>query len=236
MRDERDVHDEMSADGDPLIGSVARELRRPVRMDPAIDARVMAAILGGAGAADPEPTPAAAPTRVSAHPVRRGVGLRPWRWLVEPKTVRISPLFGLAMAAGFAAMMVLGARRGGDEPTGLTPVGAPQAGIVRQVGDARPTPGTTQQMYVHFVFVAPAARSVAVVGDFNDWNVNETPLQPVQKQQGVWSVSVPLPPGRYTYTFVVDGETWVADPSAPPALEDDFGTPKSVVTVGGSHT
>ena len=226
MRDERDVHDEMSADGDPLIGSVARELRRPVRMDPAIDARVMAAILGGAGAADPEPTtPAPAPARVSAHPVRRG----PWRWLVEPKTVRISPLFGLAMAAGFASLMVLGSARRGDD--GAPAPVPPATGLVTPAANTR---GAGQ--HTHFVFVAPNAKSVALVGDFNDWNVNETPLQPVQKQQGVWSVSVPLPPGRYTYTFVVDGETWVADPSAPPALEDDFGTPKSVVTVGGSHT
>jgi 1,4-alpha-glucan branching enzyme len=89
---------------------------------------------------------------------------------------------------------------------------------------------------VHFVFVAPDAKSVSVVGDFNDWKLDATPLTAARDRRGVWTVAVPLPPGRYTYTFVVDGETWVADPSAPPALEDDFGTPKSVVTVGGSHT
>jgi len=221
VRDERDLRDEIDGEGDPLIGSVVRELRRPVRMDPALDARVMAAILGDAKG------PAAEPARVAAHTVRRG----PWRWLLEPKTVRISPLLGLAMAAGLAAIMVLGARRGGSDAT-PTEFGAPGTGIVSQVAN----PGTTLQSYVHFVFVAPSARRVSVVGDFNDWKVNETPLRPVQNQHGVWSVSVPLPPGRYTYTFVVDGNTWVADPSAPPALEDDFGTPKSVVTVGGSHT
>jgi hypothetical protein len=41
---------------------------------------------------------------------------------------------------------------------------------------------------------------------------------------------VPLRPGRYRYTFIVDG-TWHRDPAAPRALEDDFGTPTSVITV-----
>lgn len=231
MRDERDLRDETGDGGDdPLIGSIARELRRPVRLDPSLDARVMAEILGSASRAEPAAEPATEPARVLAHPVRRG----PWRWLVEPKTVRISPLFGLAMAAGFAAIMVLGTRRGGDDVVQY-PFGPPPSSDARPIGNPQPGTGSTQQ-YTHFVFVAPTAKSVALVGDFNDWKVNETPLQPVQNKQGVWSVSVPLPPGRYTYTFVVDGNTWVADPSAPPALEDDFGTPKSVVTVGGSHT
>ena len=227
MRDERDMRDEIDAQDDPLIGSVVRELRAPVRLDPALDARVMAEILGGA-ARDAAPVPAA-PVRVSAHPVRRG----PWRWLLEPKTVRISPLFGLAMAAGVAAVMVFGTMRDGGT-TGRRDV-APAA-VVLTGNDSQLASRTSQQPYVHFVFVAPNAKSVSVVGDFNDWKINETPLRPVQNQQGVWSVSVPLSPGRYTYTFVVDGETWVADPSAPPALEDDFGTPKSVVTVGGTQT
>ena len=41
-----------------------------------------------------------------------------------------------------------------------------------------------------------------------------------------------LPPGRYAYAFLVDGQRWIADPAAPPAVGDDFGRPSSVVTVG----
>jgi hypothetical protein len=44
-------------------------------------------------------------------------------------------------------------------------------------------------------------------------------------------VVIPLRPGRYRYTFVVDGTRWSRDPAAPRALEDDFGTPTSVITV-----
>jgi len=32
----------------------------------------------------------------------------------------------------------------------------------------------------------------------------------------------------------VDGSRWLADPAAPAARDDEFGTPSSVVTVGGS--
>ncbi|HYF38361.1 MAG TPA: isoamylase early set domain-containing protein, partial [Gemmatimonadales bacterium] len=82
---------------------------------------------------------------------------------------------------------------------------------------------------VEFVLRASADSTVALVGDFNDWDPRATQLRPAS--DSVWSVVVPLRPGRYRYTFVVDGSEWRRDPSAPRALEDDFGTPTSVITV-----
>lgn len=79
-----------------------------------------------------------------------------------------------------------------------------------------------------FVLVAPAARSVSLVGDFNDWAVGATPLV---RQGDVWTVEVPLGDGRHAYSFVVDGE-WVADATAPRAADADFGRPSSIVLVG----
>jgi hypothetical protein len=81
---------------------------------------------------------------------------------------------------------------------------------------------------VEFVLRTTADSGVAVVGDFNDWDPRATPLHP--GAGGVWTVTVPLHPGRYRYTFIVDG-SWRRDPAAPRALEDDFGTPTSVITV-----
>jgi 1,4-alpha-glucan branching enzyme len=82
------------------------------------------------------------------------------------------------------------------------------------------------------VLVAPEAASVVVVGDFNDWLAGATPLEAVNG--GLWAVTVPLTPGRYRYAFLVDGSTWVPDPGAPRALNDDFGRPNSVLTLGGT--
>jgi 1,4-alpha-glucan branching enzyme len=87
-----------------------------------------------------------------------------------------------------------------------------------------------------FVFVNPSASSVAIVGDFNDWEEGGSPLRRVSAQGGVWAITIPLAPGRYHYTFVVDGTKWVADPLAPRTLEDDFGRPNSVITVGDATT
>ena len=47
----------------------------------------------------------------------------------------------------------------------------------------------------------------------------------------MWTVELPLAPGRHRYAFVLDDGRWVADPSAPRAPGADFGSPSSVVTV-----
>lgn len=80
---------------------------------------------------------------------------------------------------------------------------------------------------VTFAMSAPAAGRVALIGDFNDWNPEANPLEKANSQ---WSVTLKLKPGRYRYSFVVDGSSWRADPRTPVA-EDDFGTPTSVITV-----
>ena len=73
---------------------------------------------------------------------------------------------------------------------------------------------------------------MALVGDFNDWDSRATVLS--RGTGGVWSVVVPLQPGRFTYSFVVDGKVWHADPEAPLASHD-FGRPSSVVYVSTSE-
>ncbi len=85
---------------------------------------------------------------------------------------------------------------------------------------------------LQFVLVAPQAASVALVGDFNDWDPARSPMQTAHGG-GVWATVVRLAPGRYRYAFLVNGVEWRADPSAPAAKDDEFGTPSSVVTVGG---
>lgn len=136
-------------------------------------------------------------------------------WWRRRWTIRVSPIGGLAAAAAVAALFLAGRITGRSE---VAPVPAASVDPL-----ARPT---------QFVLVAPEASSVVLVGDFNDWNLAATPLVRADGD-GVWHVTVPLAPGRYRYTFVVDGEVWRNDPEAP-AAEDEFGRPNSVVTVGGA--
>ena len=196
----------MSELDDLMIARVARELRKPERIDPSFDRRVMAEIKAGR---------APGKARWAA-----------WEWLVRPRSFQLSPLGGFAMAGAAAAVMLVAVSQVSDDPQ---PQPVPPIAIVT---DPVPSAPVSQQQSVQFVFRAPSAQRVALVGDFNDWDSEATPLR--QVPGGMWIVTVPLTAGRYTYTFVVDGERWMADPSAPPAPPDDSGRPGSVVTIGES--
>jgi hypothetical protein len=145
---------------------------------------------------------------------------RAWAWLREPRTVAVSPLGALAAAAGLAALLIAGA---------WSLARSRAAGSAPRVAAAA-APGAPS--LVTFVFMAPAARTVAVAGDFDNWDRTLLPMR--RDASGLWRLDVPLAPGRYQYAFVVDGRRFVADPAAPPALGDDFGQPTSVVTVAGA--
>lgn len=73
------------------------------------------------------------------------------------------------------------------------------------------------------------AQRVAVVGEFNGWNRDATPM--TRTDDGRWRARVAVSPGRYTYSFVVNDSVWVADPSAPRAPNRWFGGTKSVLVV-----
>lgn len=187
---------------DHLIARIAAELRRPVPLRPDFDARVMAAV----------------------HRAIPSLPVRAWTWLREPRVVAVSPIRALAMAAGVAGLVMVGVWSRQQIADSREPI----AGSREPVAESR-EPGAAAS--VTFVLVAPQARSVALAGDFNDWDSARMPMR--QEASGLWTVDVPLQPGRYQYAFVVDGRRFVADPAAPRAVGDDFGTPTSVVTVGG---
>ncbi|HUL02298.1 MAG TPA: isoamylase early set domain-containing protein [Gemmatimonadales bacterium] len=128
-------------------------------------------------------------------------------WLLTPRAVvlRLRPVWSLAVAAGILALV-------------LFPL--PEPGIALREGE-----GIAQ-----FVARFPGARSVAVVGSFNDWRPESIPLDD-SDHDGVWGATVVLPAGAHEYMFVVDGERWIADPLAERFVEDDFGRENSVVIV-----
>jgi len=82
---------------------------------------------------------------------------------------------------------------------------------------------------VRFELRLPAtAREVSLVGDFNGWDEQATPM--VQRSaDGTWSARVPLEPGRHTYAFVVDGQQWLVDPLAPQVPDAGFGPTNAVI-------
>jgi predicted carbohydrate-binding protein with CBM48 len=141
--------------------------------------------------------------------------------LTEPRTFRVSPLVALAAGLLFAVSVA-----------GSVLYVLPSSPRSTAHAPARVTPGSP---IVQFGFAAPHASSVALVGDFNDWDPKATPLRPASTG-GVWSVEVPIQPGRHLYAFVVDGTVWRPDPAAPKATGEDFGEPNSALTVADPET
>ena len=220
MRGEREYDVSPTADDVAYAERIARPLRGQERLSSGFAARVMDAVRVEARvrrSLEGRRTPAADTPAVTQQST----------WWRRARTVRLTPLTMLATAAGLAVAAALGAftaQRVTSPPT-TTIVTAPVPVVATPPA---PVPDTVN--IVRFVFVDSTARNVALVGDFNAWSREATPLvrDPVT---GVWSASVTLQPGRHEYAFIVNGQRWVADPFATRVL-DDFGTESSVVTVG----
>jgi hypothetical protein len=136
-----------------------------------------------------------------------------WRWLLGPRELdirlRFRPWVLGAVAAGAAALIM------------TLPRSARQDVPVVASANAR--------VYVRFVLYAPGAGRVAVAGTFNQWDTDAAPLAQT-RTPGLWTVTLPLPPGQHQYVFLVDGRRWVTDPTAP-TVDDGFGQRNSLVAV-----
>ncbi len=64
---------------------------------------------------------------------------------------------------------------------------------------------------IRFHFLAPAAASVSLVGDFNGWSPAAHPMG--RQADGSWFIQVALTHARHYYQFLVDGEPTL-DPEA----------------------
>jgi hypothetical protein len=71
------------------------------------------------------------------------------------------------------------------------------------------------------------AKSVALSGSFNGWNQDGFTLE---RTNGVWHISVFLPPGKHHYKFIVDGK-WMIDPANELWEENEHKTKNSILWV-----
>ena len=241
------------------LGDLVAALRRPADFGSGVDTAVMDAIrlapaplvvVAGSGRRPVGRRGTPATTTIHAEPAGPAPLPRAWRWFTRPRAVRVTPLGALA-AAGVAIAAVVGLRR--ETPRRPDDLGAspdPQsvtgefAAVRREAAGLVAASGVTHArdtVYItRFMLVVPGAKQVALVGDFNDWDHAATLLRRVASQSGanaVWTIDLPLTAGRHSYTFLVDGQRWVADPdpARPRAPGDDFGRPSSAVTVGSGE-
>lgn len=126
---------------------------------------------------------------------------------------------------------------------GLTPVAAlalllSGCALLGFVEDRLPPPQEVDDGIL-FRYKAPAARQVNLAGEFNNWvgTVGGNRIDPNidamsdPDGDGIWEITVPLPPGRYQYKFLVDQVDWQEDPGNPETTEDGFGGLNSILVV-----
>jgi 1,4-alpha-glucan branching enzyme len=77
--------------------------------------------------------------------------------------------------------------------------------------------------------VAERADSVYLVGDFNNWDEQATPME--KKKGNRFSVTLDLEPNReYQYRYLVNGQNWENDWEADKYVPNPFSGDNSVVT------
>ena len=81
---------------------------------------------------------------------------------------------------------------------------------------------------VSFSVDASTANEVSLGGDFNDWDTHAHVMR--KDSNGVWKKILMLPPARYEYKFLVDGQ-WRNDPNNDQTCPNCFGTLNNVLIV-----
>lgn len=134
--------------------------------------------------------------------------------MLDVNGVRMRAARQLRQALATGALLVAGSLLAGAA------IAAPPGG-----GEAR---RARPDLYPHergqrvvFSVEAPANASVYVIGDFNDWDSQATPMH--YTGDGIWELAVRLSEGDYRYVFLVDGER-LLDVSNPDEVSDDEGS------------
>jgi hypothetical protein len=196
-------------------GSVLNQAIDQLRVLPPVDARAVSRIVKAA---------------VEAREMGVDTSVAPYLSAPRSRVAMVSTMLGIAAAAGIAGFIV----RGTVSPSSDT---FPQiANDAAPAGATMPVAGMgadVRAIPTQFVLKRPDARDVRVIGDFNQWGMQQDApaARMTRGADGVWTINLPILPGRHTYAFVVDGAT-VLDPAAPTAEDPDFGGKRSVIIVG----
>lgn len=149
---------------------------------------------------------------MASLPQRRSLWARFKDFLMRPHVIKLN----LAWEAGLvAALLAVGIQGYGLHPHRVVAIAERSFAPV---------------VHARFIVKAPKAREVTLAGDFNNWRRDQYRLTRAEAD-GVWTVTVPLHPGRYKYMFVVDGQKWQTDPLAESYEHDGFGNENAVVEI-----
>ena len=129
------------------------------------------------------------------------------RWTFWAVVIAVLALVSVPSVEWIQALRDYSRFAGGWEPMPLKPgrtTFTPREGRAPEAVEPELKPFT-------FTHKAPKAKSVELVGDFNAWKPGLLKMK--RGDGGLWTLVVPLPPGRHKYLFLDDGEPKV-DPGA----------------------
>lgn len=179
-----------------------------------------------------------AAARVTPQDPPRDAPRAGWYWVHPFRRMPAVAAAGLVLVAGIGGY-VLRSQMDASRPAAVAsasaaaPTAAAKGGAAEQMVPvaSEDLPSNVERpVATQFVLEAPRAQSVALVGDFNAWDPRSAPLAR-DPQTGLWTLTLPVIPGRHVYAFLVDGKEWTLDPRAPQERDADFGRPGSVLLV-----
>lgn len=138
--------------------------------------------------------------------------MRAYRWVRSPRSVTFN-LLHLASGVALCALLLVFSTFFLQEKEGRN-IALSQSGLIPVV----------------FALDTPDARSVQVMGSFNNWVPQPCSLHR-DKGSNRWVLTLRLQPGRYEYAFLVDGKH-VPDPDAQFHKDDGFGNKNTLLALG----
>ena len=160
---------------------------------------------------DHEPPTTLFPSVMCAIQTRRPSWIRRvWLWSQAPRSITFTPVRWVPAIATLLIAIVLGVVFLSDQRAPESPV--------------------SRQNLLPIVFNLPGAeaRSVSVIGTFNQWNPKGYEMQ-WDNERKAWSLVVWLPEGRHEYNFLIDGNRVLPDPDSLLKQDDGFGHQNSVL-------
>lgn len=152
-----------------------------------------------------------------------------WTTVTTPVSLRLRPASALVtvLLVGIVAWMVWPSQ---PEVAPVASTESPTASTVQQATTQSSGQTSSEKVWIRFVYTASDADSVAVAGDFSQWEPISLSPRTVNGET-VWTGLVPVRPGEHEYQFVIDGERWVTDPLAPVKRDDGFGAQNAVLKI-----
>lgn len=144
------------------------------------------------------PVPEAAPIAPEALPASEPVAVS-----TDTATVALSTAAVAVDASSATPVAVSTETASATPPDTVAPAPGP-------IPAASVPPGAAKIKATRFTYYSRTANQVQIVGDFNNWN----PQNFRRNDKGGWVISLPIPPGDYSYNYLVDGKT-VRDPNQP---------------------